>query len=218
MEPWLLARGHQLSRTAYFSPKSDYPQPEELGLLIILGGPMSVYDHKDYAWMAQEFEFIQACLKVQVPILGICLGAQILAHLLGGTVKPNREKEIGWFPVTWASPLPSWLAGETILKDPVFFHWHGDTFTLPPQAQRLASSAATVEQGFLWGDRVVALQFHGETDAVALEQFLGAGSSELSPGPYVQTAEKMKELTPLARQTGPFMELVLTYLESLARR
>ncbi|NNM53631.1 MAG: C26 family cysteine hydrolase domain-containing family [Spirochaetales bacterium] len=218
MEPWLLAHGHQLSRTAYFLPESSYPQPDDLGLLIILGGPMSVYDHRDYPWMAQEFEFIRRCLKAQIPILGICLGAQILAHLLGGTVKPNREKEIGWFPVTWAQPLPVWLAGEKMPKDPVFFHWHGDTFTLPPQAQRLASSQVTPEQGFLWGDRVVALQFHGEIDAAALDQFLVSGSAELSPAPYIQTAEKMKELTSLARQTAPFMELLLTYLESLAHR
>ncbi len=218
MEPWLIERGHQLTRTAYFLPESSYPHPGDLGLLIILGGPMSVYEHKNYAWMAQEFEFIQACLKAQVPILGICLGAQILAHLLGGTVKPNQEKEIGWFPINWAQPLPDWLDVDKNQKAPVFFHWHGDTFTLPPQARRLASSEATPEQGFLWGDRVVALQFHGETDATSLDQFLVAGSSELSPGPYIQTPEKMKELTSLAHKANLFIELVLTYLESQARR
>lgn len=220
MEPWLKANGYILSQTALYSIESSrpdlYPSPDSLDLLIILGGPMSVYEQKNYPWMIQEFQFIEDCLKAKVPILGICLGAQILAHLLGGIVKPHLVKEIGWFPVTFTPPYPSWLPPHLPEQVPNFFHWHGDTFTLPSQARRLGSSEATLEQGFQWGDRVIALQFHGETNAEAIEEFLNAGANELIPGPYIQTKEKIRAYNPQTELLTSFIEAVLTYLRGFA--
>ncbi len=135
--------------------------PEEPAAgLIFLGGPMSAND--DYGYLRQEIRLIERAVQAGTPVLGICLGAQLLARALGAPVYRNRVKEIGWFPVTWTpatrdDPLLAGLSGQDSV-----FHWHGETFDLPAGSAWLASSERCRNQGFRFGDNAWGLQFHLE--------------------------------------------------------
>jgi len=124
-------------------------------------------------------------------VLGVCLGAQLVADVLGGRVTRNPQKEIGWFPVQLtdearASPL---LGGFPQQFLP--FHWHGDTFSIPPGAVRIASSAACANQAFQFDDRVIGLQFHLDYSAESIETMIGNCGDELMDAPGVQRAADM---------------------------
>jgi GMP synthase (glutamine-hydrolysing) len=149
-------------------------------LLIVLGGPIGVYEEAAYPFLTDELAAIQSWLASNKPIVGICLGAQLIARALGMRVFPNRAKEIGIAPISLTaagrdSPLRALaMAGDRVL------HWHGDTFDLPPQAELLASTALTTNQAFRIGDGVLGLQFHIETRLTTLERWLIGHACELA--------------------------------------
>jgi GMP synthase-like glutamine amidotransferase len=159
-------------------------------LLVVMGGPMGVHDHRDYPWLAAEKALIGQAIDSLRAVIGICLGAQMIAEVLGGRVRQNHERAIGWFPVQLLrnyGPFSEWPPEFTVL------HWHGDTFTIPPGAVRVAESASCANEAFLFGDRVAALQFHLE---IGNEELSEAGE-ELScgigaPGTYIQTPEQIR--------------------------
>ena len=148
---------------------------ESFDLLVVMGGPISVNDGADFPFIAPELKFIEARLKRALPTLGICLGSQFLAKVLGAEVRRGEGVEIGW------KPLHLTDAGEDSplkhLTGPVF-HWHGDVFDLPAGALSLASTDLAPHQGFSWG-RALALQFHPEVTARGLEQWYVANAGEL---------------------------------------
>lgn len=140
--------------------------------LIILGGPMGVYEHHKYPHLKHEIQHIRAALEKEMPILGICLGAQLIAAALGAEVFPSGKREIGWYDVS--------LTAEGS-RDPLFCHfnkkervfqWHGDTFELPAGAKLLARSAQFRQQAFRYKKNVYGLQFHVEADEPMIERWL----------------------------------------------
>lgn len=140
--------------------------------LVILGGPMSAYDHKNYPFLIHEQRMIEEALKENIKIIGICLGAQLIAQVLGARVYKNELPEIGWYDVELT---------ETGKKDHFFkffkdkekiFQWHSDSFDLPKGAKHLASSQLCKNQGFCYDDNVYALQFHLEVDKMLIERWL----------------------------------------------
>ena len=140
--------------------------------LIFLGGPMSVND--DLPYLTREMEWIRQAVARRQPILGICLGAQLIARAMGASVRSNPAKEIGWFDLRFTDaaardPLFQGLSRETV------FHWHGETFELPPGAELLASSDLCRNQAFRLGDRVYALQFHLEVTPDMIADWCAAG-------------------------------------------
>jgi GMP synthase-like glutamine amidotransferase len=142
-----------------YRPDAALPDVAAYDSLIFLGGPMSVND--DLPYLAREMEWIRQAVAQRRPILGICLGAQLIARAMGATVRSNPAKEIGWYDLRFtdaaaADPLFQGLSLETV------FHWHGETFDLPPGAELLASSDLCRHQAFRLGERVYALQFHLE--------------------------------------------------------
>ncbi|TDW95960.1 type 1 glutamine amidotransferase [Dinghuibacter silviterrae] len=197
IDTWLKAHRHTVTGTAFFEPGSPLPDTKDIDALIVMGGPMGVYDATVYPWLIREKSFIKDCLAAHKRILGICLGAQLLADCLGARVHPAPHKEIGWFAVRPTPPaargttMPSWLPG--LFKDePTVFHWHGDQFDIPPGAADTLSTAANTAQAFQWNDRVLGLQFHLEVTPELLDQMIAHGTHELIPSPYIQPAEALR--------------------------
>jgi GMP synthase (glutamine-hydrolysing) len=147
-------------------------------LLIVLGGPIGAYEEATYAFLRTELEVLEDRLAERAPTLGICLGAQLIARAAGARVYPNHTKEIGW------STLMPTSAGETSplrhLTNVPVLHWHGDTYDLPSGAELLASTEVCAQQAFSIGPNLLALQFHCETDANAIEHWLIGHAHELA--------------------------------------
>lgn len=207
IEPWLRARGHEIVTTRWWA-KDAAPDPSGYDWLIVMGGPMNVNQHRDYPWLVAEKIALAAAFAAGKRVLGICLGAQLIADVLGAKVVQNPEREIGWWPVRAAPPAAD--AAGMRYAFPAFatvLHWHGDTFSLPPGATRLAESEACVQQAFAWGERVLGLQFHLEMEAAAVAEIAAACSDELiGGGRWVQSVETLSRG---ARQYGAAAELLL---------
>ncbi len=186
IEEWAEFRDIEISWTRLFAEERP-PAPAAFDWLVIMGGPMGIHDHCNYPWLAEEKDFIKASIDAGKTVVGICLGAQLIADVLGARVYPGPHKEIGWFPIRRDPDAPAWLPDELTV-----FHWHGDTFDLPEGAVRLASSDACENQGFIFGDRVVALQFHMECSRDSVEALVENCAGELVEGPYIQTAMQIR--------------------------
>jgi len=160
---WAKKNNHDFNQTAVYK-KDVYPQISDVDLLVIMGGPMSVNEKNKYPWLAPEKEYVYNCVKSDIPVLGICLGAQMLADVLDAPVYPNPGKEIGWFEITQRDEAADSLFGKVLPEQFTAFHWHGETFDIPVGAIPLAKSAACYNQAFSYNnDRVLALQFHCES-------------------------------------------------------
>jgi GMP synthase (glutamine-hydrolysing) len=154
------AAGYQVDRIDVADPEFSRLDLAEPDLLIMMGGPMGVYEHEAHPWIPCQLRRLALRLAVDRPTLGVCLGAQMMAAAMGAEVYPGPVKEIGFHPVTLhggavAGPLRH-------VADVPVLHWHGDTFTLPRGAELLASSHLYAHQGFRRGGNVLALQFHAE--------------------------------------------------------
>jgi GMP synthase-like glutamine amidotransferase len=191
--PGLLAahireRGHSLHTTALFLDE-PLPSTAEFDALIIMGGPMSVHDEAVYPWLRKEKELIAAAIREKKRVLGICLGAQLIALVSGARVYPNPQKEIGFWPLRWTA------AANTLVfqrpTDTLVFHWHGETFDLPAGAVLLASSEACVNQAFALGDHVLGMQFHPEVTPEIIRAMIDHEGEELVDAPYIQPAADM---------------------------
>lgn len=189
---WAEKRGMEISSTALFERHVTLPTPDAYDVLIVMGGPMGVYDEEAFPWLREEKKHIREAIAAGKAVLGICLGAQLIANVLGAKVAPHTHKEIGWYPIAFTDeaaghPLLAGLnTGMTVL------HWHGDRFDIPEGALRLASSKACDNQAFLYGGRVLGLQFHLEMDWPSLAAICDGCAEELaSGGPYVQSADTM---------------------------
>lgn len=185
---WAQHRGCDLNCTAFHQPDWKIPALKSYDALIIMGGPMGVYDERDYPWLSEEKAHIRAAIEAGKPILGICLGAQLIAAALGAKVSSMPNKEIGWFPVA----ITDEGAGHPILKGINYamdvLHWHGDRFEIPAGALHLMSSRACDNQAFVYDNRVLGLQFHLEMDEPAIQEITAACGHELIESATVQSA------------------------------
>ena len=185
---WMQEQGHNLSATHFFEPGYQLPDPSSIDALVVMGGPMSVYDDALYPWLREEKAFIDTMLQTGKKVLGICLGAQLAALGLGAPVSRAVHIEIGWYPVFSATAVQQAAPHmyELLRQGPMVFHWHGDQFAIPEGAHELAFSAANRNQGFLYRDRVLGLQFHAEPGPADLTQMLEHGRTDLQEAPYIQ--------------------------------
>ena len=206
IKDWIKKSRHELTYTRFYN--KEQPAENDYDLLIILGGPMGVYDEDAYPWLKEEKVSIKAAIAANKPIIGICLGAQLIADVLGAKVYPNKEKEIGWFGInTIGSPI--W--GVEAARFPVF-HWHGDTFDLPEGATLLASSGACPHQAYLYKEKVLGLQFHFEVTQESLESMLKEGQEELAAGgTYVQDDQTIRSNAGYISDNNQRMFQILDY-------
>jgi lipoate-protein ligase B len=185
---WANSRGHQFnSHPAY----EDRPLPslESFDCLLVMGGPMNIYEVEAHPWLIAEKALIVAAINAKKYVIGICLGAQLIADALGAAVTSGSQPEIGWYPIHAAADCPSWLQLPAELQT---MHWHGDQFELPQGATRIASSSVCANQGFLYGERVLAWQCHLETTPESLNALIENCRDELKAGPSVMTAERLQ--------------------------
>lgn len=192
IEPWLVSRGHTLTATRWWNGETA-PAGDVFDALIVMGGPMNIYEHDAFPWLVAEKAAIGEAILAGKSVLGVCLGAQLIADVLGGEVTRNAEREIGWWPIRPVpTPADADEAGFALPAETTVLHWHGDTFSLPPGAARLADSEACAQQAFVWGGRVLGLQFHIEMDATAVATIAEGCADELAGGGrWVQPAEAL---------------------------
>lgn len=218
IRPWAEKSGHSITKTPLYQTTA-LPKPSEFDALIILGGPMGVYDESKYSWMTAEKKFIEMTLRHQKPMLGICLGSQLIANVLGARVYPHTHKEIGWWKInalkpaqtsSWASPL-----GESF----EVFQWHGDTFDLPKGSTHLFSSEACPHQAFEYGGFAIALQFHMESTQESIELLLKNCPEDIPEklGPYIQSPELILSNLHFLPKINQRAFALLEHLEKLSK-
>ncbi|MCW9705733.1 type 1 glutamine amidotransferase [Fodinibius salsisoli] len=192
IEAWAKQRGHELTATHLFN-SGTLPSPGDIDALVIMGGPMGVSDEQDYPWLKEEKAFIKECINRKKKVLGICLGAQLIAEALGAKVVTLLEKEIGWFPVQWTPSARNHPALDFLPPQQMALHWHGDMFYRPDDAINLGSSKGCRNQGFMLDDYVLGLQFHLEMTKEGLSQLIESTQHKFGNGRFVQNAEQMLE-------------------------
>ncbi len=214
IEPWLRQHGHDVVATRFHAGELP-PSPDSYDWLVVMGGPMNIHEEERYPWLAAEKQAIRAAIGYGRRVLGICLGAQLIADVLGAPVTRNLQREIGWFPVELSA------AGR---HHPLFadfparfeaYHWHGDTFGLPAGATHVASSAGCVQQAFAWGTRVVGLQFHLESTPGSATALIEHAADEIVPAPYVQDAGTMLAEPARFTRLNALMDRLLLRLQAL---
>jgi GMP synthase-like glutamine amidotransferase len=213
---WARDRGHLVALTEQFRDER-LPALDDLDLLVLMGGPMSANDGAQLPWLEPEKKLVRDAIEAQKAILGVCLGAQLLASVLGAHVYGNRQKEIGWFPVRLTPEAGVSRFFRRLPEVMTVLHWHGETFDLPEGAVRLAESAACRNQAFEFGGRALGLQFHLEVLPDGLEKLIeNSAAADLAPGPTVQPAGEMRAAARLSQTLRPALYAILDRLADMA--
>lgn len=214
IEEYARIKSHRLESTRFYEI-TNHPELDSFDLLIIMGGPMGIYDYKENSWLKDEKVFIKQAIEAGKPILGICLGAQLLADILGARVYENSYLEMGWFPVK-APGGENKLGFLEGLPDKItVFHWHSRTFDLPAGAVQLFESEGCKNQGFIYNGRVVAFQFHPEVNEERILNLIKRFGDGMTNGPFVQKKEEMLGQRKDLAAIKEFMFLILDKLKKL---
>ncbi len=211
IEEWANDMGHKITYTKFF--KADpLPQINNLDWLIILGGPMNIYEENKYSWLIKEKEYIKQAIEANKTIIGICLGAQLIANALGVKVFPNKEKEIGFLPITMTREAEEDVVFKLIPKELDVFHWHTDTFDLPKGAKHLAYSKITKNQAFIYNEKIIGLQFHFEMQKNNIKDLINNNRNDLIRSNYVQSEGKIKTYLFQTIELNVYMKCILERL------
>ncbi|KKG18186.1 amidotransferase [Methanosarcina sp. 2.H.T.1A.6] len=215
IEEYARTNNHPLESTRFYKITNP-PSLESFDLLVIMGGPMGIYDYEENPWLRDEKAFIKQAIEAGKPVLGICLGAQLLADVLGARVYENGHKEMGWFPVKLVRTEenePEFLKG--LPEKITVFHWHLRTFDLPAGAVHLFRSEGCKNQGFIHNGRVVALQFHPEATDERIKTMIGKSGPIIENGQFIQKKEEMLGQKEYLAETKKFMFKVLDRFEKI---
>ncbi len=195
IEQWISAQGHSL-RISHLYAGDALPALNDVDRLVIMGGPMNIYEDDRYPWLAAERDLICRAIAAGKSAVGICLGAQLLADALGSKVYGGKNKEIGWLPIQVTEAGRQTGLWQGLPTAPVVFHWHGDTFDVPAGAVHLAESEGCVSQAFVVDERILGLQFHLESTPQTVEAILDHCGDELVAGRYIQSEAQIRAADP----------------------
>lgn len=212
IEAYLLGKGHELDATHLYLGEA-LPSVDDFDWLIVMGGPMGIYDHADYPWLVAEKVLIKQALDAGKRVLGICLGAQLIADVMGAKVYRGEHKEIGWFDIEPAAEMKGSILNAVFTKRMEVFHWHGDTFDIPEGGKALAASEACKHQGYIFDNRVVGLQFHLETTPESAAALIENCGDELDGSRYVQSKQAMLASDERFTQLNKVMYALLDAME-----
>jgi GMP synthase-like glutamine amidotransferase len=210
MELWMKAKPAKISATKFYED-IIFPSIREIDWLIIMGGPMSANDEQTYPWLRAEKKFIAEAIANGKFVLGVCLGAQLIASAFGAKVYPNRNQEIGWFPIECLAQRENTSLKNIIPSHMEVFHWHGETFDLPARAVHLARSEGCDNQAFCIGERVLGLQFHLEATPLTIKALTEQCQNDLVPGRYVQSAAEMLSVPSRFHRINSVMDSLLDH-------
>lgn len=214
IEIWAKLNGHSITATRLFAGDS-LPPFNEFDWLVILGGPMNIFEDLKYPWLEDEKAFIKNAIDYGKIVIGICLGAQLLADALGAMVYQNRYREIGWFPIHKNKAATQSALSSALPNTIEAFHWHGDSFDLPLGTVHLASSEGCENQAFTYEDRVIGIQFHLETMRRNAEDLIEHCRDEMDGGPFIQTPEQILSEKAPFNEINRVMDAVLNILFSV---
>ena len=189
---WAKEKSYSLTHTEIYNGQ-PYTDLTEIDMLAIMGGPMNIYQYRDYPWLKDEKIFIEKAIEKGIKVIGVCLGAQLLADVLGARITQNPNIEIGWHDVTLTDSGSNSSLLQDFPKSFTAFHWHGDTFEIPSGANHLFSSEACINQAFEYGNNIIGLQFHIEYSQESIEKMLVHCSNELINGPYIQNEQQIRK-------------------------
>ncbi|NJD76106.1 MAG: type 1 glutamine amidotransferase [Candidatus Methanoperedens sp.] len=211
IEVWAKNRGHSITRTLLFN-KEELPDIDDFDWLVIMGGSMNIYEEEKYPWLAPEKDFIAEAIAGKKIVLGVCLGSQLAADVLGGRVSKNKYKEIGWHPVKLTEEARSSPVFHSFPEKFIVFQWHGDTFRIPPGAIRTAESEGCANQAFEYG-RVIGLQFHIEYSIESINSMLRNCKDDIVDGKYIQKPEEIVSQRSNVAKTQALLNLLLDNIE-----
>ena len=212
MESYFRKRNHRLTSThLYLNQK--LPSIDEFDWLIIMGGPMSIHDEKNYPWLVKEKLFIRKTIDAGKKVLGICLGSQLIANVLGAKVERNSNVEIGWFPVELTKEAEQTAIGKILPQTQMVFHWHNETFQIPEWGIRLFKSEACPNQGYVIDNRIFAFQFHPEATVSFAKELIKNCVDELDGSRYVQSEKEILTDESKFSECAKFIERILQEIE-----
>lgn len=215
---WAESNNHAVSKTLLYE-NENLPKQSEFDWLVIMGGPMNIYEEKKYKWLKKEKIFIKEAIENNKVVLGICLGAQLIADVIGGKVIRNPFKEIGWFNVTFnknaeKNPLFSMFESKTTV-----FEWHGDTFNvLPKEAVVIAENDVCKNQAFVYRKFVIGFQFHLENTLEIITALTENCKEELTDDLYIQSPKELVSHTEYVKQDNALMNKFLTGLFNMYKK
>ena len=211
IEQWIIDNNHSVTFTKFYENYS-LPTVENIDWLIVMGGPMGVYDEVAFPWLIEEKAFIQKAIEQRKTVIGICLGSQLIAEVLGAKVYPNKQKEIGWFDIEKTSACEKLDIIQTQERKFQVFHWHGDTFDLPKGSTQLFRSAVCENQAFIYNGNVLGLQFHFEVTNYSLAEMVKHGQDELIKNASIQSASQILAQNGLIESNNKMMFRCLQFM------
>lgn len=210
---WAGSNHHKVMGTKLYQ-QTNFPSVSDFDWLFILGGPMGVYEEKKFPWLKDEKKFIEKAIKSGKTVVGICLGSQLIAEVLGAKVYQGLIKEIGWYPVTFTDDAQKSPLFSQFNRNETVFHWHNDTFDLPDGVRHLAGNQVYESQAFSYDDRVFGFQFHIEFTPGIIKKLMKMEPQELNSGPYAQSKEDILSRFSLLERNGQLLSSFLNSLDS----
>lgn len=211
IEVWAKNRCHNISRTRLFN-NEELPEISDFDWLVIMGGSMNIYEEDKFPWLREEKIIIAKAIAANKILLGVCLGSQLIADVLGGKVNKNQYKEIGWFPVSLTNEARNSSIFGSLPVTFSAFHWHGDTFEIPKGAKRMAQSKGCMNQAFESGC-VIGLQFHLEYSKKSIDLMFRNCSDEIVDGKFIQTPDEILSKMGNVYEMNKTLDLILDNME-----